>query len=107
MGKRKRYAGKIELDTKLLLDILDLKDGEIHSIQLDDYLPHKTLTMIIEHPDMPLVKESEPLRNIYLTHQITYGDNGVPTKLERIEPPKKTGKIKSVRLNIGKYTSIS
>ncbi len=87
--KRKIFGGRIELDTKFLLKIFDLEGGEIHSIQLDDYLPHKTITLVIEHSDLPEVTPRFPVPDVLITHQITYGDNGVPTRIERVDPPKR------------------
>ena len=87
---RKRFAGLVDIDVGFLLKIFDLEGGEILDVRFeDDFLPHKVIRMIIEHPDLPQVDKDKPLDHVYLTHQTTCGENGVPIKIERIEPPKK------------------
>ncbi len=91
--QRTKHAGIVEVDVNFLLKIFDLDGGVIHDIHMrDDYLPHKTIYMVIEHPDLPEVNEVETL---HIAYQTTYGENGVPIKIERVDPPKQNnGKIK-------------
>jgi hypothetical protein len=86
-----RHICKIEITPELLLEILDFKGGTIWGIKLDeDYTPPRYIKIALEHPDLPEVKESDFISNITPIMQITYGDNGVPLRIERTDPPKKT-----------------
>lgn len=96
--KKVRHAGIVEIDVELLLKIFDLEGGELHDIHMrDGCLPHKIIQLVIEHPDFPKVGRHEPLEHVIIAHQATYGENGVPIKIERVNPPKRNAveKIKS------------
>ena len=86
--KTERHAGYIPMSSKLLMEILDFKGGIIWGANLTDF---GVLEILIEHPDLPLVKETEALQRIVLIHKATYAKNGVITRLERTDPPKSNG----------------
>uniref|UniRef100_A0A6M3L504 Uncharacterized protein n=1 Tax=viral metagenome TaxID=1070528 RepID=A0A6M3L504_9ZZZZ len=83
----KRNVGKIELDSIFMGAILDFEGLIIHSAEVTKF---NTLSLIVEHPDLPLVSDGEALQTVWVAMKATYGDNGVITKLERYEPPKTT-----------------
>lgn len=82
---RKRHAGYIAIDSKFFGRLLDFEGAILWSAKVDDF---GVVRILVEHPDLPLVKEGESIKDIYVTHTVTFADNGVITKLERTDPPK-------------------
>ena len=76
----------VPVTSKLLCDILDFKGGQIRQARVNDF--GNEVELVIEHPDMPIMFEGNALMKITPLLQVTYGDNGVPTRISRIEPRK-------------------
>jgi len=74
----KRYAGRILMSEKVLLEWLDFKGGRIHYL---GYCPeYDKISISIEHPDMPEIKEADMLPIVDPMYALPLGD--------RIDPPK-------------------
>jgi len=85
-----RNAAIIELNMKLLLDMLDFKGGIIHRVYTpDDLINPSYFNVVIEHPDLPEVEDGERLPVVTPTMQSFYGEDGSLLKIERIDPPKR------------------
>ena len=91
---KERHAGIIRIDYKLLTKILDFEEATIHRIYTPEgYLSPGYFCVVMEHPDLPPVKENECLSEITPTMQVWYGENGCLLKIERISPEKKADQI--------------
>ena len=88
--QRTRHAAIVEISTDFLLRLMEFHNGgSIHRVYArDEWLEPHTVYLIIEHPDLPAVPINQTLPEIKVTLQTTYGENGVPTLIERIDPPK-------------------
>jgi len=86
-----RHAAIVEISTNLLLRLLEFHEGgTIHRVYTkDEWLEPKTFFAVIEHPDLPEVPVNESLPEIMITLQTTCDENGVPVKIERVDPPKR------------------
>ncbi len=84
------HGAVIQLDLKLLLEMLDFKGGEIHRIYTDDayFVPHHC-NILIEHPDLPVVPRAEMASLIMPSYTKYFGDNGGLIRIERTDPSKK------------------
>ena len=88
--KKKRHAAIIEIDKDFLLRLMEFQGGKIYRIYTrDDYFDPPNFFVVIEHPDLPEVEEGQPLAQVKITMATTFGENGVPIKIERMDPPKK------------------
>ncbi len=84
-----RNGAAIRFDIKTFLKMIDFEGGDIHSIKLNEpYLPPEDIVILLEHPDLPEVKQGEMVTEIRPIYQSTYGDNGCLIRIERIEPKK-------------------
>ena len=92
---KKRHAAIIQIDYKLLPHFLDFDGATIHRVYTPDNLwKPDVFRVVIEHPDLPEVKENEELQVVLPILEATYGENGVITKIKRVDPPKQnSGKI--------------
>ena len=84
---RERRIARIKTSGKLLLKMLDMEGGVIWNIKSADEFGD--IEMLIEHPDLPLVKVADPMPEMQIMYQIHYGENGSLLSVERIDPPKK------------------
>ncbi len=90
------HGAIIQVDIKTFLKMLDFKDGIIHNIKKNDEVWQPgILEMVLEHPDLPLVRDGDYLQKITPTYLMRQGENGVIIEIERTDPPKKRGKSKS------------
>lgn len=80
-------AGYIIISEELLNEILDFKGATIKYIGVDAI--DKTISILLTHPDLPEISETGLIPVIKTVYSATYGENGVVTKLERTNPPKK------------------
>ncbi len=85
-----KHAAIIEIDSRLLTEILDFKGGIIHRVYTkDEYIaPQPTFYMVIEHPDLPEVPDNEMLPQMTPVLQSSYSKEGLLIKIERVDPPK-------------------
>ncbi len=83
------HGAVIQLDHKLLLEMLDFKGGEIRRIYTDDaYFIPNHCNILIEHPDLPVVPPAEMARPITPAYTKYFGENGGLISIERTNPPK-------------------
>ena len=74
----------IQVSAKDILGWMDFEGGRIIDARINsEYFPG-IIEFVVNHPDLPEVREGDVLMRISPTYQIT--DSG---KLERIDPPKK------------------
>ncbi len=57
----KPNAGRVTIDESILLDFLDFRGGTIIAVTQKDY---GRIELVIEHPDMPSVKEFASIPNV-------------------------------------------
>ena len=81
-----KNVGHIQIDSKTLMQMLDFEGGVIWGVRLDDF---GIVELLVQHPDMPKVKEGMPIEKVWISHRATYGDNGVILRTERVDPPKR------------------
>ena len=75
---------RVRVSQEVLLRFLDFNGGHIRSISQSEYYP--SLVLVIEHPDMPLVREGEMIPDIMPEYTTSQTDNHIRT--DRIFPPK-------------------
>jgi hypothetical protein len=79
-------AAIVEISKDFILQLLHFEGGKIHAVmQEEDRYRPPTIRFIIEHPDMPEVKETERYQFITPNYQVFYGENGQVLKIERIK----------------------
>ena len=84
------HGAVIRLDLKLLLEMLDFKGGDIRRVYTDDgYIHSNFCSILIEHPDLPVVPLGQMAVPITPSYTKYFGDNGGLIRIERTDPPKK------------------
>jgi len=88
------HAAIFKIDFKVLTKMLDLEGAVIRRVyvQQDEYFNPQWFCLVIEHPDLPVVKESERLNEITPTMQMNYGADGSLLSIERASPEKQKHK---------------
>ena len=81
-----RHLGKIRIYSRLLLKIMDFEGGIIWDIRQADEFGIIALT--IEHPDLPLVQDAQPIPVILPSYTSHYGTEHSLLRIERVDPPK-------------------
>ncbi len=86
----KLHKGHVCISSELLLNMLDFQGGTIIGVSPGRFIGIgvEEINLVIEHPDMPEVKEDGTLEQVCPILTFHYGDNGVIIRLERIQPPK-------------------
>jgi len=68
---------------------MEFQGGKIYKAYTKyEELVCREIYLVVEHPDIPACNEYEPLPQININLLTTYGENGVPLKIERTDPPK-------------------
>ncbi len=89
MMSKELHGAVIQLDFKLLLEMLDFKGGDIRRVYTDDVYFHPSFcNVLIEHPDLPVVPLDETAPPITPSYTKYFGDNGGLIRVERTDPPK-------------------
>lgn len=88
--QEERHIAKIKTSGKLLMKMLDLEGGVIWYIRPAEWFGD--IEMLVEHPDLPLVKVAEAVPVVDIAFQLTYGEDGSVISIERVDPPKKEKK---------------
>lgn len=85
------HGAIVGISADLLLRLMEFHDGGIihRAYTKDEWLEPDTIYIVVEHPDLTAVPANKRLPEINITLQITYGENGVPLKIERVNPPKR------------------
>jgi len=84
-----RHGAIIKVDIKTLLKMLGFKDGIIHNIKINDEIWQPgILEMVLEHPDLPLVRDGDYLQKITPVYLMRQGENGVIIEIQRTHPQK-------------------
>jgi hypothetical protein len=78
-----RHIGKIRISEKTLLDWLQFDGGAIRGIQLSDFIASDTIEILIEHPEMPIVREGELVPEVWPLYSASY-EAGRLTDIKRI-----------------------
>ena len=85
------HGALIQLDFKLLLEMLDFKGGDIRRVYTDDgYFNPTHCNILIEHPDLPVVPPAEMARPITPSYTKYFGEDGGLIRVERTDPPKRS-----------------
>ena len=86
-----RHTAIVAVSTDLLLRLMEFQGGKIYKAYTNyEDLVAREVYLVIEHPDIPACNEYDLLPQINIILQTTCGKNGVPTKIERINPPKQS-----------------
>ena len=86
---KERQAAILKVDFKVLTRVLDFEGATVHRIYTpDEYLNPGYFCLVLEHPDLPVIKENERLSEITPIMQANYGEGGSLLSIERIEPKK-------------------
>lgn len=81
-----KHLGQIELPIRVLGELLDFEGMKIWKVDVDVWL--QKVAIIIEHPDMPFVREQDPVPLINPVY-INQGHNIPPIpRMIRTEPKK-------------------
>lgn len=77
----------IEISSKILLDFLDFKGGEICDIRMPLHTwKANFVEIVVSHPDLPPIKPGEALCTVIPLYQQT--DDGKHIVVSRIKPEK-------------------
>ena len=84
-----RNAAIIEINSQILLDMLDFKDGQIHDIRMPkDIWKPNFVEIVIEHPDLPEVRPQDHLLRIEPMYRQVYEKQ--QAVMIRVEPKKQS-----------------
>jgi hypothetical protein len=89
---KERHGAIVYIDTKYLLELLDMKGGTIHKVyQPEGYMfpDPDYFAVLVEHPDLPVVPHGESAQVIRPELTITYDESGYPVKTVWSYPPHK------------------
>lgn len=87
---KSRNGARVIISIQSLMDILQFKNGILHSIKLHEpYLPIRDIEMVIEHPDLPKVRAGEMLVNIVPEYRFAIDKAGNVVNWGRVKPIKK------------------
>ena len=90
-----RHAAIIVVGKKYILESIRFNGGQIHDIRTNpDYWKPDTVEIVIEHPDLPAVRDGDIMQRITPTYQLDYSA-AVPS-VRRIEPPEGQRKDKAL-----------
>lgn len=74
----------IDISAKVLLEILDFEGGEVVGIRFPvEYYKGQIIELVLEHPDLPEVREGDQLTHIIPAYK------GTQRERKRVDPPKK------------------
>jgi len=89
-----KHAAIIRIDKKVLLKVLDFEGGEIHRVyEAEQYFKPDYICIVLEHPDLPAVREGEWMVEITPIMQVRYGEDGSLLGIERESPEKGGAKV--------------
>jgi len=88
--EKKLHKGIVCISSELLLNLLDFQGGAITNISPSRFIGVgiDEINLVIEHPDMPEVKEDGTIEQVCPMLTVHYGDNEGIIRLERTHPPK-------------------
>jgi len=86
-----KNAAVISISEEVLLDLLHLKGGTIHSVYKEKEFGSDVISFVIEHPDLPEVEAGNKPFHIApsYTHYNEIINGKKYTRIEHIDPPEK------------------
>ena len=80
-----RRVGRVRIDASTFGELFDFKGAVIWGVSIDEF---NIISLLIEHPDMPVIREGDKMVDVAVSLTTTYAENGGITKIERVQPPK-------------------
>ena len=78
-----KHRAILQITPELLLELLQFKDGEIFDARVNNWDRSGFIELIIEHIELPEVKEGDCLTKISSSYTTTYSSTGAILDIKR------------------------